>query len=98
MPKSRGASRRPYGTHVPLDVDRARGGSRLVENRSGEWVVRNTSSSEKTFTCPGCGQTIPQGVAHVVSWQRDGWGGESAGLERRRHWHTSCWQREQRRQ
>jgi len=97
MPSSRRSSRRPYGSeHVPLDLDRALGGMRLVAAHDGEWTVRTVKSSEKTYRCPTCRQDIPPGTQHVVAWTRDGTGGEAAGLDARRHWHTSCWERRSR--
>lgn len=45
----------------------------------------------KAYTCPGCGGTIDEGVAHVVAWRNDGVLGERADLAARRHWHTHCW-------
>jgi hypothetical protein len=93
MPSHRRSSRRPYGAdHVPLDVDRARGGLRHISADDGEWSVRRVTG-DKTYRCPGCAQDIPAGTPHVVAWVRDGIGGEAAGLDARRHWHPSCWDR-----
>lgn len=93
MPSSRRSSRRPYGTeHVPVDVERALGGVRHVSDGDGEWTVRRVTG-DKTYRCPGCQQEIPPGTRHVVAWARDAIGGEAAGLESRRHWHASCWER-----
>jgi hypothetical protein len=94
MPSSRRSSRRPYGAeHVPVDVERALGGVRHLSADDGEWTVRTVTSAEKTYRCPGCAQEIRPGTAHVVAWARDAIGGEAAGLEARRHWHRSCWER-----
>jgi hypothetical protein len=38
----------------------------------------------KTYTCPGCHQSIEAGVGHVVAWPEDEVGD-------RRHWHLHCW-------
>lgn len=97
MPSSRRSSRRPYGAeHVPLDLDRATGGMQHVSADDGEWSVRKVTGREKTFRCPGCQQEIAPGTAHVVAWARDAIGGEAAGLDSRRHWHASCWERRSR--
>nr|WP_319436938.1 hypothetical protein [Mycobacterium sp. RTGN5] len=42
----------------------------------------------KNYRCPGCDHEIRSSTAHVVVWPVDQ--GE-AGLEDRRHWHTTCW-------
>ncbi|PZR52085.1 hypothetical protein DNL40_13530 [Xylanimonas oleitrophica] len=97
MPSSRRSSRRPYGTeHVPVDVERALGGVSRVSADDGEWTVRRVHGGEKTYRCPACRQDIPPGTPHVVAWPRDVVGGEAAGLEARRHWHSSCWERRSR--
>ena len=97
MPSSRRSSRRPYqAEHVPLDLDRALGGMRLVSADDGERSVRKVTSSDKTYRCPACQQEIRPGTAHVVAWSRDAIGGETAGLDARRHWHSSCWERRSR--
>ncbi|WP_069767047.1 hypothetical protein [Streptomyces sp. LUP30] len=51
------------------------------------WTVRQVAGTEakKTYRCPGCIQTIPAGVAHVVVWPTH------PGAEERRHWHQACW-------
>ncbi|MDD4868586.1 MAG: hypothetical protein PHQ28_16185 [Mycobacterium sp.] len=42
----------------------------------------------KTYRCPGCDHEISFGTAHVVVWPADS---PHAGIEDRRHWHTTCW-------
>ena len=94
MPSNRRSSKRPYAAdHVPLDVDRATGGRRSESAADGEWVVQRIRSSDKAYVCPACRQEVTPGTAHVVAWRTDGFGGPEAGLDARRHWHTSCWQR-----
>jgi len=94
MPSSRRSSRRPYyADHRPLNENRARGGLHYEAADDGEWSVRKVTSSDKSYRCPGCQQEIVPGTPHVVVWNRDAIGGEAAGLEFRRHWHNSCWQR-----
>jgi hypothetical protein len=44
----------------------------------------------KTYRCPGCDHEIPPGLGHKVVIPREAPG-------ERRHWHTSCWLREERR-
>ncbi|WP_188588212.1 ATP/GTP-binding protein [Gordonia jinhuaensis] len=45
------------------------------------------SRAKKVYMCPGCSNTIAVGVAHVVAWPVDDFG----GVDDRRHWHTGCW-------
>lgn len=97
MPSKRPSKRRPHGAEPrPLDLDRATGGRRSESAADGEWIVQTVRGSDKTYTCPACRQEIPPGTAHVVAWASDAIGGPEAGLEYRRHWHTSCWQRRSR--
>jgi hypothetical protein len=44
----------------------------------------------KTYLCPGCNQSIPPGVGHMVVVPH-----EAADL--RRHWHRGCWNARHRR-
>ena len=44
----------------------------------------------KAYRCPGCDHEIPPGTGHEVVVPRD-------APDLRRHWHGSCWRREQRR-
>lgn len=93
MPSSRRSRRRPYSDgHVPLDPDRLRSVPRSETGPDGSaWTVRQVRGSDKEYRCPGCDQIIPAGTAHVVAWQSDHLLGEQAGLDSRRHWHSSCW-------
>lgn len=99
MPSSRRSSKRPWGEHPPLDVDRARAGTRSESGPGGEWTVRTISaaSAAKAYVCPGCHQEVPPGTAHVVAWRADHVLGDDAGIADRRHWHSGCWQRRDRR-
>ena len=74
----------------PLDLERVRRGvPQVVRATDGDWSVRTISASaaQKTYRCPGCDHEIGNGVAHVVAWPSDEWGGAAE----RRHWHTKCW-------
>ena len=94
MPSRRPSRKRPWGAEPPpLDLDRALGGVRREIASDGEWTVRRLRGGDKAYRCPACRQEIPPGTPHVVAWQRDVVGGEAAGLEDRRHWHSSCWER-----
>ena len=44
----------------------------------------------KTYRCPGCDHTIAAGEGHKVVVPRQ-------APEERRHWHTGCWHREEKR-
>ncbi|HEU0190707.1 MAG TPA: hypothetical protein VFR17_05480 [Mycobacterium sp.] len=46
------------------------------------------SRAVKVYRCPGCDNEIRSGTPHVVVWATDL---GQAGLDDRRHWHTSCW-------
>lgn len=72
-------------------------GHAYAETKSdGRWAVRSVAGDRalKPYTCPGCLQTIPVGMPHVVAWPS-----ESTGLvwespvSMRRHWHSGCWRR-----
>lgn len=64
------------------------------EGPDGEWIVRAVpgAGAVKPYRCPGCDQTIPPGVGHVVAWRADDRDGRD-----RRHWHRPCWQARDRR-
>ncbi|MFZ4896194.1 hypothetical protein ACL9RL_17255 [Plantibacter sp. Mn2098] len=69
------------------------GWKRTEDHRDGSWYVQPVSgaSSQKEYLCPGCGQTITPGTAHLVAWRADGLMGDAADIAARRHWHTHCW-------
>lgn len=46
--------------------------------------------ARKDYVCPGCQQTVPAGIGHVVAVPR-------LDPDRRRHWHRSCWEQRHRR-
>ncbi|GAB3623305.1 hypothetical protein GCM10027418_13870 [Mariniluteicoccus endophyticus] len=84
-PSKHARPHRPLSGHHPV----------AQERRDGRWVVRGIPAgrSEKAYRCPGCDQVILPGVAHVVVWPAEGSLLSRSGLEERRHWHRSCWQR-----
>ncbi|NCT90683.1 hypothetical protein GXB85_06960 [Cellulomonas sp. APG4] len=91
---SRRRGRRPWASeHPELDLERARGGSRVEHGPDGDWVVRTVGAANatKAYLCPGCRQEIPPGTAHLVAWQQDHLLGPEAAVGDRRHWHTGCW-------
>lgn len=47
--------------------------------------------AQKSYVCPGCGNAVDEGVAHVVVWRADGVLGDERDLAERRHWHSHCW-------
>jgi hypothetical protein len=71
----------------------ASGWKRTETRRGAEWTVQPVSAAQavKPYSCPGCGQTVAPGMAHVVVWRADGVLGDQADLADRRHWHTHCW-------
>lgn len=66
-----------------------------MSGAEGDWVVRTIpgAGAVKDYRCPGCGQAIVGGTAHLVCWQLTG----GSGVKGRRHWHSPCWRREARR-
>ena len=96
MPRSnrpRG-SRSGGGEDEEFDLSRALYGSLHTETKRGAlWNVQplSPSSAAKYYTCPGCGQEIAPGTAHIVAWRADGLMGEADDLAARRHWHSHCW-------
>ena len=92
---ARRRSKRPYGAgHIPLDVSRLTSVPRTQIGPGGaEFTVRRVRGGDKTYTCPGCHRPIASGTAHVVAWSNESLFGPDRGLEERRHWHTSCWER-----
>ena len=98
MPSSRRSSRRPWGEqHPELDLQRATGGRRTEHAPDGAWTVQRVRGSDKAYRCPGCQQLVPPGTPHVVAWPDDGLFGADAALADRRHWHTACGERRDRR-
>ena len=62
--------------------------ARREEWRGEWWTVRTVpgANAVKGYRCPGCAQTIPVGVPHLVVWPE-----LDPGATDRRHWHTPCW-------
>jgi hypothetical protein len=76
------------------DLTRLLTGWRRTEvRRGGTYNVQPISALQavKEYRCPGCGNGIDPGVAHVVVWRADGVLGEADDLAGRRHWHSHCW-------
>ncbi|QQM66901.1 hypothetical protein [Actinomyces weissii] len=92
---ARRSRKRPYGQgHVPLDLGRLASLPRTQQGPGGaEFTVRHLRGSTKPYTCPGCNRQIPPGTPHVVAWSNESLFGADRGLEERRHWHGSCWER-----
>jgi hypothetical protein len=63
--------------------------------RDGRWIVRTVSgaAATKAYRCPGCNVEIAPGTPHVVAWPDMPGLLSTRGVDERRHWHTSCWQR-----
>ncbi|WP_285725300.1 hypothetical protein [Psychromicrobium xiongbiense] len=90
----RASSARQEQEPGPLDAGRILGGLHRVERAGdGEWMVRLVSpaAARKTYSCPGCGGSIPPGMAHLVVWQQDWILGDAEAIAARRHWHSACW-------
>jgi hypothetical protein len=92
--RARGRAAKARAGHPELDVERLTSGWRRTEVRGGrEWNVQPVSEGQatKAYVCPGCGQDVTPGIAHLVAWRADGVLGDAADLAARRHWHTHCW-------
>ena len=61
----------------------------------GRWIVRNIpgAAAAKVYRCPGCNQLIQPATPHLVAWPDQPGLLSESGVDERRHWHTSCWQR-----
>ncbi|GAA4284016.1 hypothetical protein GCM10022261_15470 [Brevibacterium daeguense] len=72
---------------------------RVQEEPDGTWVVQQVrgSRSGKVYICPGCHRELPATTAHTVAWRSDQEFAIGAGVEHRRHWHTSCFNARHRR-
>jgi len=88
VPRRNRPERRPQP-----ELRSALGSARRENGPDGDWLVRAVpgSAGDKTYRCPGCHQTIPPGIPHVVAWPADGGAAGTAGADDRRHWHSSCW-------
>lgn len=89
------ARRRPskhLRPHRPLALGRQ---SHTDTKSDGQWVVTRITAegAAKPYRCPGCEQLIKPGTAHLVTWPHTPTIGSVTGVEDRRHWHSSCWQR-----
>jgi len=94
MPSGRRSRKRPYAQpHQEYSADRVLGGAPRIERGPGgeDYYVATPRPSDKTYTCPACGQEIAGGTTHVVAWAVGGLFGEEAAAQARRHWHSACW-------
>lgn len=92
---ARRSGKRPWGgPHRELDEAALRG-MRHSESGPGSraYQVQAVGPAAKTYACPGCNQTIAIGTPHTVVWAEDSLLGWDSGVETRRHWHKSCWER-----
>ena len=83
----RGAAQEPWSVERVLEP-----APTVERSADGDWLVRHVrpANAVKTYTCPGCGRSIPPGIAHLVVWRADGVRGDAADRAARRHWHTNC--------
>lgn len=91
MPRSHRRRPDPRGDD---SFERLLAGWKRTEVRRGvAWTVQPVSGAQavKSYVCPGCGNQIEVGVAHLVAWRADGVLGDAADLAARRHWHEHCW-------
>ena len=90
---ARSRRRRPEPSGEDSFARMLAGWKRTEVRRGQEWTVQPVSEQQalKAYRCPGCGQDIATGTAHLVAWRADGIMGDQADLAARRHWHTHCW-------
>ena len=74
------------------DRDISTSNQTFEEHDDGLYTVRKLtgSASTKPYRCPGCDQMIPMATPHIVAWLED-------DEENRRHWHTACWAKKNKR-
>jgi hypothetical protein len=84
----RGAAQEPWSVERVLEP-----APTVERSADGDWLVRHVrpANAVKTYTCPGCGRSIPPGIAHLVVWQQDSLLGARSAFEDRRHRHERCW-------
>ena len=83
-------ARDPKGLVRPRSTPRSTG--RASRGSCGRSVVHRRPSS---YRCPGCDQLIPPATPHTVVWPETAIVG--AGVDQRRHWHSTCWNARDRR-
>jgi hypothetical protein len=95
VPRSNRPRGRSKDEEPAFDLAKALVGRLHTEDkRDGAWNVQPlaAASAIKSYLCPGCGLSIAQGTAHIVSWRADGIMGAADDLAARRHWHARCWE------
>lgn len=87
-------ARRPNKYHRPVRPLRL-AGEASASKSDGRWITRpvRAENALKTYTCPECQRPIPPGTAHLVAWPHTPPIGSLSGLDHRRHYHRSCWER-----
>ena len=72
------------------------GGRETQRTADGDFLVRKVpgAAARKAYRCPGCQQEIPIGTPHLVVWPAEDLSWMQSAGDARRHWHSSCWQRQ----
>lgn len=85
--------KRPYNQpHQELQLHRFASMPQVEKRSDGhEYTVQKLTKATKEYRCPACQQLVRIGDNHVVAWLNDGLFNQ--GVENRRHWHKSCWER-----
>jgi hypothetical protein len=67
----------------------------VSDKADGRWMIQSmpAQAAVKEYLCPGCQQRIGIGAPHLVAWPQIPSLAASRGVDERRHWHTSCWNR-----
>lgn len=91
----RRSAKRPWNQpHRDLDESTLRGIRHSESGPGGRsYQVQSVGPAAKPYRCPGCNQEIAVGTPHTVAWAEESLLGWGSGVESRRHWHQSCWDR-----
>ena len=100
MPRSSSSRRSNKWAREKRDLSMSLNSLRRVHDEpDGSWVVQRVrgNDSGKSYTCPGCHQSLPAAIDHTVAWRSEDEFAAASGVSLRRHWHTACFNARRRR-
>lgn len=100
MPRSSSSRRSNKWAREKRDLRMSLNSLRRVHDEpDGSWVVQRVrgNDSGKSYTCPGCHQSLPAAIDHTVAWRSEDEFAAASGVSFRRHWHTACFNARRRR-
>ena len=100
MPRSSSSRRSNKWAREKRDLSMSLNSLRRVHDEpDGSWVVQRVrgNDSGKSYTCPGCHQSLPAAIDHTVAWRSEDEFAVASGVSFRRHWHTACFNARRRR-